>query len=143
MSLILPDFYLGSEFESASLYNTVNIVINAAREVVHPQIQNLTVLDLNWDDMPQQNINVNNTLFRVIDIIDSYLQNGQKVLVNCFAGVSRSSTIVIAYLMYRYNLLLEEAFQFVKSKRIIIQPNPGFISQLKYLEPLLLTYKKR
>jgi len=143
MSLILPDFYLGSEFESRSLYNTVNIVINAAREVVHPQIQNLTVLNLNWDDIPQQNININNTLFRVIDIIDTYLQNGQKVLVNCFAGVSRSSTIVIAYLMYRYSLLLEEAFRFVKSKRIIIQPNAGFIAQLKHLEPLLLTYKKK
>lgn len=144
MSLIIPDLYLCSQFEASSFCNnrTANIIINAAIEVHHPIVSNMTVLNLNWDDIPSQNININNTLFRMIDIIDSYLTNNQKVVVNCFAGVSRSSSIVIAYIMYKYKLTLEEAFQYVKSKRPIIQPNPGFMQQLKELEPLLLTYKK-
>jgi protein-tyrosine phosphatase len=144
MSLIIPDLYLCSQFEASSFCNnkTANIIINAAIEVHHPIVSNMTVLNLNWDDIPSQNININNTLFRMIDIIDSYLTNNQKVVVNCFAGVSRSSSIVIAYIMYKYNLTLEEAFQYVKSKRPIVQPNVGFMRQLKGLEPLLLTYKK-
>lgn len=142
MSIVLPDFYLSSLYESSVYYNTVDIIINAAIEVFHPATHNLTIVNLNWEDNPSQEINKNNTLFRVIDIIDSYLQDNKKVLVNCFAGVSRSSTIVIAYIMYKYKLTLEEAYQFVKSKRYIINPNPGFIHQLKSLEPFLLNYKK-
>jgi protein-tyrosine phosphatase len=144
MSLIIPDLYLCSQFEASSFCNnkTANIIINAAIEVHHPIVSNMTVLNLNWDDIPSQNININNTLFRMIDIIDSYLTNNQKVVVNCYAGVSRSSSIVIAYIMYKYKLTLEEALQYVKSKRPIVQPNVGFMRQLKGLEPLLLTYKK-
>lgn len=52
------------------------------------------------------------------------------VLVHCFQGISRSATVVIAYLMEKNNWKYEEAFEFVKKKRKIISPNSGFISQL-------------
>jgi protein-tyrosine phosphatase len=50
--------------------------------------------------------------------------------VHCAAGVSRSATIVIAYLIMKKNMTCEEALKFARSKRPIIDPNPGFISQL-------------
>ena len=144
MSLIVPDLYLASQNEASHFITnaSADIVINAAFEVSFPFIRNTTLLNLNWYDEPQQEINQNDTLFRVIDIIDSYLTHNQRVVVNCFAGVSRSTTIVIAYIIYKYKLTLLEALQFVRSKRNIVNPNPGFIQQLKNLEPLLLSYKK-
>ena len=144
MSLIVPDLYLASQNEASHFITnaSADIVINAAFEVSFPFIRNTTLLNLNWYDEPQQEINKNDTLFRVIDVIDSYLNHNQRVVVNCFAGVSRSTTIVIAYIMYKYKLTLLEALQFVRSKRNIINPYPGFIQQLKILEPLLLSYKK-
>ena len=48
------------------------------------------------------------------------------VLVHCFAGVSRSASIIIAYLMKEKNNTYKEAFSFVKAKRSIIDPNFGF-----------------
>ena len=56
------------------------------------------------------------------------------VLVHCVAGMSRSPTIVIAYIMNKYGLPFVEAFNFVKQRRPIVQPNPGFVQQLKKFE---------
>jgi protein-tyrosine phosphatase len=47
------------------------------------------------------------------------------------AGVSRSATIVLAYLMTIGDYDLEKALQIVKGARGYIHPNPGFISQLR------------
>ena len=65
-----------------------------------------------------------------ITFIKSALAKGGRVLVHCFAGVSRSATIVIAYLMQEHNLTMHAAFKFVKSKRAFINPNEGFREQL-------------
>jgi len=62
--------------------------------------------------------------------IDEALKNGS-VLVHCAAGISRSSTIVIAYLMKKKNWSLDEAYKFVKKKRNVICPNSGFVKQLR------------
>jgi hypothetical protein len=50
------------------------------------------------------------------------------------AGVSRSTSVVLAYLMKEEGLHLDEAYAFVKSKRPVVKPNPGFMSQLRQFE---------
>lgn len=60
--------------------------------------------------------------------------NDGKVLVHCEAGVSRSATVTISYIMRFMNMTLREAFKFVKGKRQIISPNFGFMSQLMMYE---------
>lgn len=57
-----------------------------------------------------------------------------RVLVHCEAGISRSATIVISYMMKTQNLNLEQAYNFVKARRMIISPNYGFMSQLMVYE---------
>ncbi|XP_063630009.1 uncharacterized protein LOC134801406 [Cydia splendana] len=63
--------------------------------------------------------------------IEEALTSGGNVLVHCRFGVSRSATLVIAYLMQKYNMNYDQAFEYVKSKRFFINPNPGFVSQLQ------------
>ena len=41
--------------------------------------------------------------------MDSALDSGGKVLVNCHLGVSRSAACVLAYLLTRHNMSLAEA----------------------------------
>jgi len=48
------------------------------------------------------------------------------VLVHCHMGVSRSATVVIAYLMKYFHMTHREAYNFVKKKRSVINPNEGF-----------------
>ena len=63
----------------------------------------------------------------------SFLRVSGKVFVHCFKGVSRSATIVLAYLMVRNNLDLMEAVRVLRAKRKI-HPNDGFIRQLCILQ---------
>ena len=58
------------------------------------------------------------------------LSSGGKVLVHCYAGVSRSATIVIAYLILEHNLGCLEATALVKRQRPEVFPNAGFQRQL-------------
>ena len=50
------------------------------------------------------------------------------------AGVSRSATTVLSYLMAREALSFEDALTDVMSKRICIAPNRGFCDQLRILQ---------
>lgn len=63
------------------------------------------------------------------DFIHRALSRGGKVLVHCHVGVSRSATLVLAYLMLKQNLSLVEAICAVKENRGVI-PNRGFLRQL-------------
>ena len=71
------------------------------------------------------------------DFIQSAINGGGQVLVHCFAGVSRSASIVIAYLMRYHLMTFSQAFIHVKDKRPIINPNPGFVGQLRRYETWL------
>ncbi|KAL4257524.1 Protein-tyrosine phosphatase-like protein [Pleurotus pulmonarius] len=74
------------------------------------------------------------------DIIDSALvsknPNGApgKILVHCSAGISRSPTIVAAYLMKRKGMSLKDALGCIVHVRPQISPNAGFLRQLKDME---------
>ena len=69
----------------------------------------------------------------VLDFITSGMQAGA-VLVHCFYGKSRSATIGTACLMQKYRIGVEKAIQRVKSKRSSVNPNPGFMAQLRLWE---------
>lgn len=56
--------------------------------------------------------------------------------MHCAVGVSRSATLVLAYLMIRHHMPLVEAIKTVKDHRGII-PNRGFLRQLVALDNAL------
>lgn len=56
-----------------------------------------------------------------------------RVLVHCAMGVSRSATVVLAFLMICENMTLVDAIQTVQAHRDIC-PNSGFLRQLQVLD---------
>ncbi|KAL7834004.1 hypothetical protein AOLI_G00289640 [Acnodon oligacanthus] len=74
-----------------------------------------------------------------INFIDEVKQEGGKVLVHCEAGISRSPTICMAYLMKTQRLRLEEAFDVVRQHRSIVSPNFSFMGQLLQFEAEVLS----
>ncbi|KAG7507599.1 dual specificity phosphatase DUPD1-like [Solea senegalensis] len=59
-----------------------------------------------------------------------------KVFVHCAMGLSRSSTLVLAYLMIHEHMTLVDAFKAVGANRNI-SPNNGFLEQLRELDKQL------
>ena len=66
--------------------------------------------------------------------IDDNLSKNNAVLVHCKAGISRSPSIIIAYLITYKKYSFNDAFEFVKLKRPTINPRQTFIEQLKMLD---------
>lgn len=53
-----------------------------------------------------------------------------KILIHCEQGISRSATVLAAYLMKEERLHSQEAINYIRRFRPIIDPNPGFKEQL-------------
>lgn len=80
--------------------------------------------------------------FDIHRVISEAVANNKNVIVHCAAGMSRSPSLVIAYLMIENRWSFKETYDYVKNKRNIIDPNDGFIKQLKALEFKLKSFDK-
>ena len=107
-------------------------MLSAARGVklamVAPHIDSHLVLqaeDQPWFDLSQ-----------FFDETFYFIEKGRKkggVLVHCMAGISRSSTIVAAYLMRKNGYTKSQAIYILQSRRKQVNPNQGFLKQLQTL----------
>ncbi|XP_047169174.1 protein-tyrosine-phosphatase MKP1-like [Vigna umbellata] len=79
-------------------------------------------------DSPSEDIT--SIFYDVFDYLEDFREQGGRVFVHCCQGVSRSTSLVIAYLMWREGQSFHDAFQFVKATRGIADPNMGFTCQL-------------
>ena len=73
-------------------------------------------------------------LDRAVDFVESEIAKGHAVLIHCAAGVSRSSTVTIAYLMKKQNMTVRAAHAHVLARRPIIRPNYHFALVLMRLD---------
>ncbi|XP_011140781.1 serine/threonine/tyrosine-interacting protein isoform X3 [Harpegnathos saltator] len=73
--------------------------------------------------------------------IDEGLNSGGQVLVHGNAGISRSAALVLAYLMETYGLSQIQAYAIVQQRRFCINPNEGFMTQLREYEPIYQAQK--
>lgn len=141
--------YLGS-YQSAVNHkelknHKVGYVVNAAgpkifdffrnfkkkRDNIYSTNKILVTDELNWVDDEDQKVDLAQ-LVGVIDDIESIRLKGMGVLVHCAQGKSRSTTVVLAYLR-RYtgtDQSLKELLEYVKQKRVVAEPNPGFMKWL-------------
>jgi atypical dual specificity phosphatase len=130
---IIPGYnlYLGSQDAAVNVDGLnekgVKHILNVATGITnkYPDIYtycNIPILDLEVS-------NIRDIFEQCFQFMDNARTEGG-VLVHCNAGVSRSATIVIAYLMKRNGMNFSDAYNLVKSVKTDIKPNPGFHQQL-------------
>ena len=103
-------------------------IVNATKEigdVSMPEIHTIRVL---VNDVPSASLS--GYFDKVADKVDKVRKAGGRTLIHCVAGVSRSASLVIAYLMKYHRMSLLDAYTHVKSRRAVIRPNVGFFKQL-------------
>ncbi len=136
MSKILKNLYLGDSDDALETGIKCDVIINLNyprngvkwRRIKIDDSSKPTIIKVGINDSPQQK--TLKMYYVLTKIIHEYLRNGKKVIVHCYAGVSRSASTVIAYLIKYKGMSLEEAYKFVKKRRPIIDPNKGFMREL-------------
>ena len=136
---IIKDFLYISSYKTASTITDlknlkITNIINCSGDLCEnlkpdPSSIKIEYLTLNIRDNVSENIEC--LFFKCIDYINEVKEKKGRVLIHCYKGVSRSVSIVIAYLIYLYKWSYDKAFDFVQSKRSIANPNIGFYLQLK------------
>ena len=86
---------------------------------------------INIYDKPRENI------IQYFGDCIKFIEGNESVLVHCIHGKSRSATIVVAYLLWKEKMSLDDALTFVNQKRSMAVPNIGFKKQLQLFEELL------
>ncbi|CAN1152209.1 Protein-tyrosine-phosphatase MKP1 [Linum perenne] len=132
-SRIADHIYLGSDAVAKNReilrQNGITHVLNCVGFVSPEYFKNDLVYKTLWlQDSPSEDIT--SILYDVFDYFEDVREQGGKVLVHCCQGVSRSNSLVIAYLMWREGQSFEDAFQYVKAARGVTNPNMGFACQL-------------
>lgn len=125
LSGILPIFYNGPYLKKYGITHVISIT-----EFKKPSIfemENFTTLHIQLNDNKYSNIY--KYFYSTNTFIEDCLSKGGKILIHCIAGISRSTTIVVAYLLYK-GIPLPNAITHVKTRRSIINPNEGFMGQL-------------
>mmetsp|Transcript_22671 Transcript_22671/g.27774 ORF Transcript_22671/g.27774 Transcript_22671/m.27774 type:complete len:185 (-) Transcript_22671:725-1279(-) len=97
--------------------------------------EKLTYLTIDMLDLPD--FDLLKCLDDCISFIAKATEGKNRCLVHCNAGVSRSTSAVIAYLMSTEALSYDQAYSQVKEKRQATRPNDGFTEQLKLFEQKL------
>ncbi len=70
---------------------------------------------------------------KALEFIDESIKAKKGVLIHCVYGISRSSTLVCAYLIKKYGMSVKQAIDHVKARRPCANPNSGFLIQLQAL----------
>ncbi|KAB0341527.1 hypothetical protein FD754_018453 [Muntiacus muntjak] len=131
---ILPNLYLGSARDSANVESLAKLGIRYILNVT-PNLPNLFEKngDFHYKQIPisdHWSQNLSQFFPEAIAFIDEALSQNYGVLVHCLAGVSRSVTVTVAYLMQKLHLSLNDAYDLVKRKKSNISPNFSFMGQL-------------
>ncbi|XP_021291262.1 dual specificity protein phosphatase 1B-like [Herrania umbratica] len=82
--------------------------------------------------MDREDTNLMQHFDECFSFIDEAKRLGGAVLVHCFMGISRSVTVVVAYLMKKRGMSFSQALEHVKRRRPQASPNSGFILQLQH-----------
>lgn len=138
-TLIIPGLYLGPCSSASSKpflsSNGITSVLSVGA-TPSPKVDGVTYHRLALTDSVAST-SITRVLDAAVDIIDAALgadKGKGKILVHCSAGMSRSPTVVVAYLMKRRRMSLRAALGRVVRLRPKVHPNSGFLRRLKEME---------
>ena len=144
-SKILNWLFLGT-FKNANNLDEINSfgikhILNCAIEIIPKNIpNNIKYCHVNMLD--DQNIDITLYFKKAFGFIEQARKKGEKILIHCKLGISRSPALLIGYFIKYRRFTTDSALEFIKSKRSQVHPNIGFIEQLYSYEKSLKQNQK-
>ncbi|GCB63870.1 dual specificity protein phosphatase 18-like [Scyliorhinus torazame] len=132
LALITRNLYLSnavaSHNQSLLQASGVTCIINVTPEVISSMFPGIEYINIPVADSPSAQLK--EYFDMVADKIHLVESLRGRTLLHCAAGVSRSPTLCLAYLMKYHQMSLLGAHAWLKARRPIIRPNSGFWKQL-------------
>ncbi|KAK0137543.1 Dual specificity protein phosphatase 26 [Merluccius polli] len=137
---VWPKLYIGDQHGAENLadlsMHRITHVLNAAQCRRHggaDLYKGMNIAYMGIEARDSCDFDMSTNFQSAANFIHGALSRGGRVLVHCHVGVSRSATLVLAYLMLKQKLTLVEAICAVKDHRGVV-PNRGFLRQLIQLD---------
>jgi protein-tyrosine phosphatase len=142
ISQILENLFLGSITAAQDLklmqrYKMTHVIVagdmsnEEHKDDDYTEFEGVEYLRFRIFDDPSGRTKISKHFEEAFSYLDKCLKDPRnRVLVHCWAGISRSATLVIAYLMHHIGLSLPEAWEWVRVARTWILPNKSFKEQL-------------
>ena len=134
---IIDKIYIGSYLNAKNFQelecNNIKYILNCASECKNLFEDKIKYLKLDIKD--QNDFPIENYFDKGIQFIkDSLNNNDGNILIHCMEGKSRSTTLLMAYLIKYQNENTNSAYKIIKSKRQLTMPNLGFMYKLREYE---------
>ena len=128
---VIDNIYLGNSYNSTNIYTLkkfgIEKVINVTQEIPCRFVNQIEYFVIPIRDTRDNFIE--KYLEKSYEFIEKHKQ--YKILIHCYMGSSRSAIIVVYYLMKKYQMSLDEALEFLKEKRPIVNINNNFINDIE------------
>lgn len=128
---VIDNIYLGSAYNAANYSQlcelNIKVILNVTKEVSIFFPDDFIYEKIDISDNDDQDITEH--LSRSYEFIDK--NKDKNIFIHCKMGASRSVSVLIYYLIIKYSMTVDEALNFVKNKRIIVNPNAKFIDEIK------------
>jgi protein-tyrosine phosphatase len=131
-NIALGNIKAGTQFDRLKMNDIKAVVValpSLPRSKMDYVMNDISFLHISSNDHPSQDLSMYFPM--VFDFISSFVESGKNVLVHCHAGVSRSTTLLTSYLMAKRKQNHSEVLRHIRSRRSYINPNSGFLQQLK------------
>lgn len=141
MSQILPKLWLSdvnTAREKSFLINeNITHILNCAEEVdARPSCYKIPITIVHIPMEDDETPIIEKQLQEAISVLNTWDQEGHTVLVHCRAGISRSATVILAWLIQYKGMSFDDAWSIVVKSRNIIRPNDYFMKLLKTIKPV-------
>jgi len=138
-SEVFPWLYIGSFNNACDIYELERIkatyVLNCAYECNNEKLPK-EIKELHLKIYDYEEFDISGFFEKANDFINQCKSEKGVMLVHCKLGISRSATLVLAYLIKNLGYTVDSALQFLVQKRDRVNPNKGFIKQLYSYEQL-------
>lgn len=133
---VIPGLFIGDSASASSIDflvdKNISHILICARELRPSFPKDFKYHKLGIQDTKR--FDLSPYLEEALIFIKTTLDSGENVLVHCNLGISRSSSIVIAYLIAQCGMTYDKAFRHLKKSHPSACPNSGFETQLRLFE---------